>query len=192
MKNYGTEEKVTGKDGYYSIFTTCGANKKFKDYKQNGNASWAKNPYWDSTMAKSGCGIAAMATILSGYGKNYTPEDLRQRYYPVLNYNERLSKELNDFGIKNTDFYFENEDFSEEKLKEHLKTNRPVLICVWAELGVNRWTTASHYLVLLATDGKDMVYVANPNGGINDTKSSGWYSFSEVVPYIAKAMYIES
>ena len=36
-----------------------------------------------------------------------------------------------------------------------------------------------------------MVYVSNPNGGKNDSKSSGWYDFDEVVPYIAKALYIK-
>ena len=29
-------------------------------------------------------------------------------------------------------------------------------------------------------------------GGENDSKSSGWYSFDEVTPYIAKALYIQS
>ena len=29
-------------------------------------------------------------------------------------------------------------------------------------------------------------------GGENDSKSSGWYNFEEVIPYIAKALYIES
>jgi len=26
----------------------------------------------------------------------------------------------------------------------------------------------------------------------NDSKSSGWYNFNEITPYIAKALYIES
>lgn len=51
---------------------------------------------------------------------------------------------------------------------------------------------SSHYMVLLATDDKDMVYISNPNGGENDSKSSGWYNFKEVIPYIAKVLYIES
>ena len=46
-------------------------------------------------------------------------------------------------------------------------------------------------MALLATDDEDMVYISNPNGGENDSKSSGWYSFKEVTPYIAKALYIE-
>ncbi len=29
-------------------------------------------------------------------------------------------------------------------------------------------------------------------GGENNSKSSGWYKFKEVTPYIAKALYIES
>ena len=41
-------------------------------------------------MAENGCGITVMSIILSGYNKNYTPEDLRQKYYPVLNYDNLI------------------------------------------------------------------------------------------------------
>ena len=47
-------------------------------------------------------------------------------------------------------------------------------------------------MVLLATDGDNMVYISNPNGGENDYKSSGWYEFDEIIPYIASAIFIES
>ena len=130
--------------------------------------------------------------IKQDINKNYTPEDLRQQYYPKLNY-DILSKELsNTFNIKNTDFYYDSVHLSKEKLQEHLKTNRPILVCVWNQPHDNRWTTSSHYMVLLATDNNDMVYISNPNGGKNDSKSSGWYKFKEITPYIAKALYIES
>ena len=46
-------------------------------------------------------------------------------------------------------------------------------------------------MALLATDGKGMVYVSNPNGLKNDSKSSGWYDINEITPYLAKAIYIE-
>ena len=46
----------------------------------------------------------------------------------------------------------------------HLETNKPIIVCVWNKPTDNRWTTASHYMVLLATDGNNMVYVSNPNG----------------------------
>lgn len=186
------QEKVKNKDGYFTTFTTIKEHqKKYIEYKQNNNFSWSNKQYWGGTMSENGCGITAIATILSGYDKNYTPEDLRQKYYPVLD-SETISKELtNTFNIKNTDFYYDSVHLSKEKLDEHLKTNRPILICVWNKPNNNRWTTTSHYMVLLATDDNDMVYISNPNGGENDSKSSGWYSFKEVTPYIAKALYIE-
>lgn len=194
-KNYSGigQEKVTNKDGYFATFTTAeNYQKTYIEYKQNGNSPWNHHPYWGGTMAENGCGITSIATILSGYHKNYTPENLRQKYYPVLNY-DSLSKELsNTFHIKNTDFYYDSVHLSKETIQEHLKTNRPILICVWNQPHNNRWTTSSHYMVLLATDDKDMVYISNPNGGENDSKSSGWYNFKEITPYIAKALYIES
>lgn len=194
-KNYsGTgQEQIKNKDGYFTTFTTIENYKKtYIEYKQNGDSSWSNNLYWSGTMAENGCGITALSIILSGYNKNYTPESLRQKYYPVLNY-DSLSKELkNTFKIENTDFYYDSVHLSKSKLIEHLQTNRPILICVWNKPNENRWTAKSHYMVLLATDNQDMVYISNPNGGKNDYKSSGWYNFEDVIPYIAKALYIES
>ncbi len=165
-KNYAGigQKMVKSKDGYFTTFTTIENHKKsYIEYKQNGDSSWSHHQYWGGTMAENGCGITAIATILSGYNKSYTPEALRQKYYPVLDY-DSLSKELfNTFNIKNTDFYYDYVHLSKEKLQEHLKTNRPILICVWNQPHNNRWTTASHYMVLLATDDNDMVYISNPN-----------------------------
>lgn len=184
------QEKVSNRDGYFSTFTTD-TNKTYIEYKQNGDSSWSKNSYWGGTMEDNGCGITSLSIILSGYGKKYTPEDLRKKYYPKLNY-DNLSKELKSFGIDNSDFYYDSINRSEKSIKNHLQTGRPIIICVWSDNGKNRWTTKSHYMVLLATDGDNMVYISNPNGLKNDSKSSGWYEFDEVVPYIAKILYIES
>ena len=186
------QEKVNGKDGYFTTFTTEDNYKKtYIEYKQNGDSSWSNKEYWGGTMAENGCGITVMSIILSGYGKDYTPEDLREMYYPVMNY-EKLSSELSStFGIENSDFYFDSVHLSDESIIEHLQTNRPIIVCVWNNPTDNRWTTASHYMVLLATNGKNMVYVSNPNGLENDSKSSGWYDIDEITPYIAKALYIE-
>ena len=104
-----------------------------------------------------------MSIILSGYGKDYTPEDLREKYYPVMNY-EKLSNELSKtFGIKNSDFYYDSKHLSNDSIIEHLQSNRPIIVCVWNNPTNNRWTTASHYMALLATDGNNMIYVSNPN-----------------------------
>ena len=186
--------KVVKKDenpNYFSTFTTKNG-KSYIEYKQNGSSPWAKNKYWGGTMEENGCGITALAIILSGYNENYTPEDLRKKYYPVLNY-ENIEKELkNTFKIENTGFYYDSKHLSKEKLVEHLNLDKPILVCVWNKPKENRWTAASHYMVLLATDGDDEVYISNPNGLENDSKSSGWYNFDELTPFIAKALYIES
>lgn len=193
--NYsGTGQKyIKNKDGYFTTFITEEENQKiYNEYKQNGKSSWAKKEYWGGTMEENGCGITAMAIILSGYGFEITPEDLREKYFPVLDYS-KLSNELSEvYGIKNSDFLYSNVYFSENKLKEHLLTNRPVLICVSAGSKNNRWTAKSHYMVLLAIDNKDMVYVSNPNGLKDSNNSSGWYKLDYVIPYIAKALFIES
>lgn len=193
-KNYSGigQEKINNKDGYFTTFTTKEKNKRtYIEYKQNGNSSWSNSEYWNGTMAENGCGITVMSIILSGYNKNYTPEDLRQKYYPVLNY-ENLSKELSSvYEIDNSDFYYDSIHLSNKSIINHLKTDRPIIICVWNKPTDNRWTTASHYMALLATDGKNMVYVSNPNGLENNSKSSGWYNINEITPYLAKALYIE-
>lgn len=187
------QQKVSRKDGYFTTFTTGNNHKKtYKEYKQNGTASWSENEYWNTTMSESGCGITAMSIILSGYQKNITPEDLRKKYAPILNY-EKLPQELSStYHIKNSGFYYDTTHLSNKSIEDHLLTNRPIIICVWNKPTKNRWTTASHYMVLLAADGQGMVYVSNPNGLENDSKSSGWYDINEITPYIAKAIYIES
>lgn len=194
-KNYAGigQKEVKNEDGYFTTFTTEEIYPKtYIEYKQNGTASWSEKSYWGGTMRENGCGITALSIILSAYGKNVTPEDLRQKYYPVLNA-EQIPNELSiGFGIQNSGFYFDRVHLSDNSIIEHLQTNRPILICVWNQPHKNRWTEKSHYMVLLATDSHEKVYVSNPNGGKNDSKSSGWYKISEITPYIAKALYIES
>ncbi len=186
------QERIDNKDGYFTTFTTISDHQKtYIEYKQNGSSSWCNMPYWENTMESDGCGITALSIILSGYKKNYSPEDLRKRYYPFLNY-DNLSNELsNVYGIKNSDFYYDSVHLSEKNIVNHLNSNRPVLICVWNNPSENRWTTSSHYMVLLAADNMGKVYVSNPNGLDNSSKSSGWYDTKEVFPYIAKALYVE-
>lgn len=187
------QEIVTNKDGYFNTFTTENNNKKvYKEYKQNGNSSWSERYYWSGSMADNGCGITALSIILSGYNKNYTPEDLREMYYPKLDGDNIPSELSNTFEISNSVFLYDSISLSNESLENHLKTNRPVLICVWNQPTENRWTTASHYMVLLAADDNHMVYVSNPNGLENSSKSSGWYNINEISPYIAKVLYIKS
>lgn len=78
------QEQVTGKNGYFTTFSTVARNpaqidnsaipastkvssneKVYKEYKQNGSATWAQNPYWEGTMETDGCGITALSIVLS-------------------------------------------------------------------------------------------------------------------------------
>ena len=185
------KEKTKNEDGYTSTFTTNSPYKKtYIEYKQNGNASWSNNTYWGGVMKDTGCGITSLAIVLSGYGFDFTPEDLRKRYYPVMDYNT-LGDELSlTYGINNSDFYYDSLHLSNEMILEHLKSNRPIIVCLSSNLGKNRWTTTSHYMVLLASNN-NKVYVSNPNGLEDTSKSSGWYDIDEITPYLVKALYVE-
>lgn len=184
------QEKISG-EGYFTKFTTVDANKKtFTEYKQNVEP-WKNNEYWNGNMEDYGCGITAMSIVLSGYGQNLTPEDLRTKYYPRLDYT-KLSKELKSYGVDNTDFYFDAKSLSEASIIDHLKTNRPIIVCIWNKPEENRFTSKSHYMVLLAGTDDGKVYISNPNGEENNYRSSGWYDFDEISPYLAKVMYITS
>ncbi len=183
---------VSGQDGYFTTFTTNSANPKiYREYKQNGTSSWANHPYWGGTMSENGCGITSLSIILSGYGYNATPEKLRKQYYPVLDYSKLSSELVQTYHIPNSDFVFDSHSLSSNSIIEWLKTDRPVLVCVWNKPHANRWTSRSHYMVLLATDGINQVYVSNPNGGRQDSKCSGWYEIEEITPYLAKALFIQ-
>ena len=191
------QETVNDEEEYFSTFTTT-EGRTYTEYKQNGITPWAQNEYWYETMEKSGCGITALSVILSGYGIERTPEELRVQYEPYMDY-ETLQEELiNTFDIDASRFYYDDINLSEEEIQEHLMTGSPVLVCVWNEPACmgeetdenNRWTTESHFMVLLAADGQGKVYVSNPNGLMNKGNSSGWYDIDEITPYLAKVMYI--
>lgn len=184
------QEKISG-EGYFTKFTTVDANKKiYTEYKQN-LEPWKNNEYWNGNMEDYGCGITAMSIVLSGYGQSLTPEDLREKYYPRLDYS-KLSKELKSYGVDNTDFYFDAKSLSSENIIDHLKTNRPIIVCIWNKPEENRFTSKSHYMVLLAATDDGKVYISNPNGEEDNYRSSGWYYIDEILPYLAKAMYITS
>lgn len=184
--------KIEGKDGYDTTFTTS-KGKVYKEYKQTGNASWKNKSYWSSTFEENGCGVATLAILASGYNKNYTPEDLRRKYINFAGKHlegEQMSGEINKtFGLKNSDFVYADVYFKKEYVFNHLREDKPVLICVWNKPD-DKWTTTSHYMLLLGTDNENKVYVSNPNGLYGEKKMSGWYNQEEILPYIAKAMFI--
>lgn len=191
-KNIKGQTKVSNSDGYTTKFTTLNLNHKktYTEYKQNQYASWENKSYWGGTMAENGCGITSLAIICSGYKLNLTPEYFRKEYYPHLD-STKIQDTLINLGIECSEFYFESRYINKQKISEHLQTNRPVLIAL-NNKKQNKWTKASHYMVLLDIDSDGNFYLSNPNG-IDGTKtSSNWYNPNEIIPYVAKIMFIES
>lgn len=181
--------RVIGKDGYTTTFSTVN-NKVYNEYKQGGKASWANLPYWDNQMWDNGCGITTISIIGSGYGKDITPEDLRKQYYPHLKGNN-IPKAIQKLGINCTEFQYGVNYFTKEYITNYLEKDKPIMVCV-VNKPDTKWTTTSHYLVLLATDNsKNYIYVSNPNAEDGEDDSSGWYKTNDILPYIVKAVFIE-
>lgn len=152
--------------------------------------SWAESNYWGGTMTDNGCGITAISIIASGYGSKYTPEYFRNKYYPHLDAT-KIEKAINSLGIKCTEFYFDSSRINTKYLSDWLKTGRPILVCL-DSTKKNIWTEASHYMAILDINENGEFYISNPNGLDESKKASNWYSPSEIIPYIAKALFIES
>ena len=182
---------VQNADGYTTTFSTVNTQypKTYIEYKQN-LGSWAEKDYWGGTMTENGCGITAISIIASGYGSSYTPEDLREKYYPHLDSTD-IEYSINSLGIECTEFYFDTSVINTKYISDWLKTGRPILICLDSE-NENIWTEASHYMVLLNINENGQFYISNPNGLDGTVEASGWFEPSEVLPHVAKALFIES
>lgn len=177
-------------DGYTTTFSTTSEYPKiYKEFKQDQNTPWANEPYWGGTMSLNGCGITSIAIIASGYNLDITPDDLRKKYYPHLE-TEDMYIALNELGIKCEDFWFTTIYLNKKYILEWLQTDRPILICV-DNTKKNIWTAASHYMVLLACNEDGLVYLSNPNGVDGTDTASGWYEIDEILPFTAKALFIE-
>ena len=129
---------VDNQDGYNTIFTTLNTKhqKKYKEFKQNGSATWSQKSYWGGTMSENGCGITSMAIVASGYEINETPETLRQKYYPHLD-SENMKNAFKKMGLKTSDFYFYESYLSKKYIIDWLKTNRPILFVLVMKMKIN-------------------------------------------------------
>lgn len=180
---------VTDADGYVTQYTTSKPNhRKYNEYKQI-LGSWAERSYWGGTMAENGCGITSMAIIASGYGIDVTPEYFRDKYFPHLDA-EKMIPAFKDIGLKCSEFSFSSTQINKRYMAEWLNKGNPILICVNSNRE-NIWTAASHYMVILDINKEGNFYISNPNGEEGSEKASGWYSASEIIPFIAKIAFIE-
>lgn len=145
--------------------------RTYKDYKQDSGSPWEKNSYAGGTMKSSGCGLTSIAIVLSGYGQDVTPEDVRQKVGGKL---ADLASVLNGYGISTSR---PERTLTADEIKTHLGSNKPIIVNVNGE-----WTSSSgHYMVLAGykeSNGEDYVYVINP-GTVNSSKN-GWVKLSRI------------
>lgn len=152
---------------------TSSSGKTYTEYKQFDSA-WASNSFAGGTMKNSGCSLSAVAVILTGYGKNVSPESLRQSVNGQMT---NLCTLLSNNGVSSTRITHK---LSSSEIINQLKTGKPIIVLVGKP-----WASGSgHYMCLLdykSSGGKDLVYVSNP--GKNASHYNGWYDVNEIAPY---------
>lgn len=119
-----------------------------------------------------------------------TPEDFRVEYSPHLD-TTKIQSAFNALDIECTEFCFDNSYLNEKYITKWLESGRPILVCLGSDES-NIWTEASHYMAILDINEDGKIYISNPNGLDETEKASNWYEFDEVLPYMVKAMFIES
>lgn len=145
--------------------------RTYPNYKQDSGASWSNNTFAGGTMKSSGCTLTSVAIVLSGYGENVTPEDIRKEVGGKMT---NLVTLLQKHGISCSR---PGRVLTASEIRSHLQSGKPIIVNVKGE-----WTSSTgHYMVLLDyrnKDGVEQVYVSNP-GTVNSTKN-GWVNLSRI------------
>lgn len=158
-------------EGYRGKYTV--GNKVYIEYLQYAGL-WKGNFYMGGTMKNSGCSVTSIAVILSGFGVDKNPEDVRR-----INPNGiSVTGVLESSGLKTS---VVNRPSATQVLN-HLKTGNPVII----NAGHGYWSkTSGHYFPVLAVDG-NRVYVSN----VGSSSKTGWYDINKVLEDNKKVIFI--
>lgn len=167
--------------GIQGIYTA--GNKSYKVYAQ-GCGPYQGVPYWDGTIATDGCGITSAAIILTGYGNDVDPEDVKNdNICPDGNIVSRFVTQFAKYGIESHE-----EIVSNEKIIANLKAGRPVLINVQeGTIGNNYY--GGHWLALLGINEQGQIFLADPGSTFN----SAYFDQSRILNgSIKNIVYIDS
>lgn len=145
--------------------------RTYKEYKQDSGSSWEQNSFAGKTMKSSGCSITSVAIILTGYGQDVTPEDIRKEVGGKIT---NLVTLLQKHGVSCNR---PGRALTAEQIRTHMQTGKPIIVNVKGE-----WTSSTgHYMTLLDyrnNNGREEVYVSNP-GTVNSSKN-GWVALSRI------------
>lgn len=111
---------AAGGSGYRGKYQTA-SGKTYVEYLQYAGP-WASHAYAGGTMKSSGCSVTSVAVILSGFGIDKNPEDLRPKTNTgtMININSVLQQN----GLK----VVRKDKPSASEVLKHLQTGNPVII----------------------------------------------------------------
>lgn len=158
-------------DGYSKIYTSS-IGKIYKEYKQyEGSYANKMFEYYHEPMSSSGCSITAIAVILSGYGSNKTPEDLRKEV-------PNLANIIRKNGVSCTDY--------SKADKSKMMNGKPMLVSISGTLraGGSSKYYEGHYIAILDAKGSDQVYVSD----VGSSKTTGWANVNDIISIVNRGI----
>lgn len=160
---------AAGGEGYRGIYTTA-SGKSYVEYLQY-SGMWASKPYAGGTMKSSGCSVTSVAVILSGYGIDKNPDDIRPSNGSMIS----ITEVLQAHGLTATRINTP----SSTQVLQHLNKGDSVIIRAGGrQAGYSgMWSNGSgHYFAVLEAKG-NKVYVSN----VGSSTKTGWYDINTVL-----------
>lgn len=158
----GVEKGKEGSEyGYKKVYQSS-SGKSYKLYIQG---MYSHVPYWNGTVCNTGCGPTSAAIILSGFGRNDTPETVARSYAANGSwYGECLF-------FRNRGFKAEQGGIDWNKAISHLKQGNPMVVSINRAISLNGHYYDGHYITFLDIDEKNnKIYIGDPNEAGN-----GWF-----------------
>ena len=158
---YATVKNESG-NGYTKVAMVD--NKKYKIFNQG---------MFRGNIPSEGCSITSEAIVLSGYGKNKTPNNIANdvSYYPRTI--AEIANDLTKYGVPSKYKSISpseaqnssNRSNAKNEIKSNLEKGKPIILLLHQGTD-NRYTSDAHYVVLVGLDKNGNPAIANPNGGL--------------------------
>lgn len=168
-KPSGNKELVDDGDGYTQIYCSS-SGKRYKEYKQFEGSYSTLSYLGYGSISSAGCSITAISTVLTGYGVNVTPGDLRD--------SDILPAHFINRGVSCTKAP---PDVS--RIVKNLREGKAMVASIAGELKVEGASKyySEHYIALLDIDSTgNKVYVSDP--GSNST--NGWANLNDIISIV--------
>ena len=141
-----------------------GSTGKYKAFNQNNRpgryAGW---------MKMHGCGPCSVATCLTGYGYNITPEKVASEN----GWTRYIDKNVNSIRKRHITVTRAGGGFNISAAQKHLKSGNPMIVKIM--MRSKKGGTVGHFIVLSAASG-NKIQVIDSAGGVY----SGWHSASNI------------